>query len=110
MVTALAAISDPTASVKPGSDLDQWLRSRFKRSGRFTPDEVRQVAEAEIDREMPDPSRTEIPLLVGIMDEGMTDLGDGGEEGLIAVFGQQLRRLYPNQYLEAYRLLKDEKR
>jgi hypothetical protein len=110
MVTALAAISDPSARIKPGSDLERWLRSRFKRSGRFTPDEVRQVAEAEIDSEMPDSARTETSVLVGIMDEGMTDLAEGGEDGLIAVFGQELRRLYPDQFPEAYRILKEEKR
>jgi hypothetical protein len=110
MVAALAAISEPSAPVEAGSDLEHWLRWRFKRPGRFSPREVLQVAEEEVARKMPDPSGVDSCFLGGIVDQGITDLGEAGEEGLIAGFEQELERLYGEyQFSEALRFLEEEK-
>jgi hypothetical protein len=106
MVTALAAIGDPDARIKPGSELDMWLRRRFKRSGRFSADEVRQAAEEEVDGEMRSLA-TDVPFFMGLIDQGRADLREGGEDGLIPVFDREVQRLYPNEYFEACRSLAD---
>jgi hypothetical protein len=106
MVTALAVISDPDAGIKPGSELDLWLRRRFKRSGRFSADEVRQAAEEEVDGEMRSLA-TDVPFFMGLIDQGRADLREGGEDGLRPVFDREVQRLYPNEYFEACRSLAD---
>jgi hypothetical protein len=109
MITALAAISDPNAPIKPGSDLERWLRLRFKRSGPFSPDEVRQVAEEEVDRDMLSPAAVRVTSLKGVIEQGLIDLREGGEEALIPVFGRELQRLYGDQYSRAIRDLQEKK-